>query len=479
MAISATPGRPFADIGDADSRPTVEEVRAAADQAESLSRDPKKLRRQQESINDLLTARRGEVQEGLLSPTRARFAQIRDHTEQPLQVLTEILVRTSDFKGEGSRFHSTPMRDVLNGLGLEPSPVAELQDRVTRLTNPDIDAEGLAGIAADLRAAGYQASMNQVLPLGYVTKSVVGAVGPEPVNRAIKPNFPVGPRPLGLSDVVVAVIDTGITDQVRTDQWLANIVAGPADIDPLYEVSRAGLPTSEIFDFSAGHGTFVTGVVQQVAPFSTILVRRAIGRDGIGNDVDVGIAMWQAVEQKGATILNLSLGSETPDDSPPLATLVALELIAESGIDVVVVAAAGNSQGIRPVYPAAFSAMSGIGVPVVSVAGLTMSNKPAPFSTHGFWVTCSTPGQCVLSTFAAGQETPDMDPAPDSWVLPDPWAIWTGTSFAAPQVAGAIARRCQESGDPPSVALSWLLAQGVDLPDYGKALEILRIADRP
>ena len=52
----------------------------------------------------------------------------------------------------------------------------------------------------------------------------------------------------------------------------------------------------------------------------------------------------------------------------------------------------------------------------------------------------------------------------------------SGTSFAAPQVAGAIARVCGRTGDPPSVALDWLLAQGVWVPDYGRALRILPVS---
>ena len=139
------------------------------------------------------------------------------------------------------------------------------------------------------------------------------------------------------------------------------------------------------FDYCAGHGTFVAGVVRQVAPTADLLVRRAIGQDGIGVDVDVAIAMLEAFDA-GADIINLSLGTETPHDQPPVATMVALEIIgerlaADSERDVVVVAAAGNNATSRPVFPAAFSGMPQLGVPVVAVAGLSVDLEPADFSS--------------------------------------------------------------------------------------------------
>jgi len=56
---------------------------------------------------------------------------------------------------------------------------------------------------------------------------------------------------------------------------------------------------------------------------------------------------------------------------------------------------------------------------------------------------------------------------------PDPFARWSGTSFAAPQVAGAVARLAQEYDLTPRQALARLLSSGKPVPDFGQALSIL------
>ena len=56
---------------------------------------------------------------------------------------------------------------------------------------------------------------------------------------------------------------------------------------------------------------------------------------------------------------------------------------------------------------------------------------------------------------------------------PDPWATWTGTSFAAPQVAAAVANECADRGGTPRESLAALLAGRPSVPDYGVGLEIL------
>jgi subtilisin family serine protease len=47
-------------------------------------------------------------------------------------------------------------------------------------------------------------------------------------------------------------------------------------------------------DFSAGHGAFVTGIIQQVAPTADIRVYRAVQSDGIGSELDIAGALLQA-----------------------------------------------------------------------------------------------------------------------------------------------------------------------------------------
>ncbi len=469
MVRRGRPGRPMGPSFDEYPPATREELLAAAQQAGRLGRrkDPKQLRQ----VYDRLIERRAGRDEGGRAPSGARLSYFEDDTGLPLLTMDELLVRTSDYEGDDKSFRRIPMRELLAPFGLAATRVELLDNRVTRLRREGMPTAQLAAIGARLRDNGYQASMNYCLPLGPIVKSVAGEVGPEPATRD-KPKYPGG-APTGAT---VAILDTGITDQPRTDGWLENIARDASggfddNVDRLYDI--AGAPE---FDLGAGHGTFVAGVVQQVDPTADIRVIKVLGADGIGGDVEVAIGILLAV-RGGARILNLSLGGETDGDQPPLATLVALEMLAEMreaiGTDVVLVAAAGNNWNTRPVWPAAFSAVDTPGVRVVSVAGLTTDFEPADFSTRGFWITFSTLANGVLSTFAKGRETPEMDPAPDEWLDDDPWAVWTGTSFAAPQVAGTIAWRVQQHGGNPSEAVDWLLDQGVWVPDFGRVLEIL------
>ncbi len=51
--------------------------------------------------------------------------------------------------------------------------------------------------------------------------------------------------------------------------------------------------------------------------------------------------------------------------------------------------------------------------------------------------------------------------------------MWTGTSFAAPQISGAIARRCEEFDETPPVALAKLLGGVPRTPPWGHKMTIL------
>lgn len=78
----------------------------------------------------------------------------------------------------------------------------------------------------------------------------------------------------------------------------------------------------------------------------------------------------------------------------------------------------------------------------------------ATFSNYGHWVDVYAPGVNVYSTYLRGtwEELPPNPPA--SWPI-DGYAIWSGTSFAAPQVAAAIADtlRQNQSVTPRQAAL--------------------------
>jgi len=383
-----------------------------------------------------------------------------------LLVRGEILITRQDYDGRPvpipGRRPDQYARRYLDELGMEASEVdcEDLHGRVVRLTNPHMSARELSEVAKVLRTRGFTASVSNITPTAPIGKAIGG---PLPAPPAADYHDDPGPG----KPAKVAVIDTGITAEIRGDNWLDDVHVPRGNNIDLLDVFP--LPGGDgLLDFDAGHGTFVTGIIQRIAPNADIRVYRALDPDGIASEVTVACEMIRAVKD-GADILNLSLGGQTPDDLPPIAIRAALDVIAEverrEDRKVIIVAAAGNFGDTRPCWPAAFRR-------VVSVAALTPDMQPSPWSSSGFWVTCATIGQGVRSTYVQGQESALVDPEPNVFGA-DSWAAWNGTSFAAPQIAGALARLHEKNQYPYREALRRLLAAGRPLPGFGQALKIL------
>ena len=79
----------------------------------------------------------------------------------------------------------------------------------------------------------------------------------------------------------------------------------------------------------------------------------------------------------------------------------------------------------------------------------------------------------IRSTYVPGVESPIFDLAPDTFGA-DAWALWSGTSFAAPQIAGAVARISYEEGVAPRAAVDKLDQYGKGVDGFGKAMRILQ-----
>jgi hypothetical protein len=307
-----------------------------------------------------------------------------------------------------------------------------------------------------------------IVPLGYVIKgddhplvtlgyTLKGDDHPI-VTGSRAPAAAVAPAP-----VRVAVVDTGLPLAPRGDGWLTDVVAGPEHVDPL-DV----MPATGRLDFGAGHGTFTAGIVRQVAPRCEIVIYRFTRGDGLGTDADAAAMLLRAAadgHRAGVrTVINASFGTPA---SPP-AVRAAVDHIHATCPDVLIVASAGNNGSDQPVYPAAFPSVVGVGA-------LTHDLRPAPFSSFGPWVGCSTVGIGVVSTFVPGVSPPEPDPRnPDQVFGADPWAMWSGTSFAAPQISGAVARLCYERpGLTPRAALSALLSGRPRSAGFGSIVRLL------
>ena len=104
--------------------------------------------------------------------------------------------------------------------------------------------------------------------------------------------------------------------------------------------------------------------------------------------------------------------------------------VARLGRHAVVVASAGNDGTVRPYYPAAMPGVVGVGA-------LDQARR-AGFSNFGPWVDACASGVDVVSTFFTDFD----DSAPGRGLVNRyrGWASWSGTSFAAPRVAAAIAQ---------------------------------------
>jgi subtilisin len=172
-------------------------------------------------------------------------------------------------------------------------------------------------------------------------------------------------------------------------------------------------------DFSGGPGTGAAGLVKEVAPDADILPVRVCDEDGFcrASRVVRGVC-WVVQNRQGPTVLNLSLGGDTPVEALKLALQAALS----QGIPVA--AAAGNqgSQGSPAHYPAAFDLPGLVAVGALERGPTQGVLRPAPYSTRGAYVDLAAPGtalECVTPGGGQGQ--------------------CTGTSFATPLVAGAMA----------------------------------------
>ncbi|MEM1229624.1 MAG: S8 family serine peptidase, partial [Pseudomonadota bacterium] len=258
----------------------------------------------------------------------------------------------------------------------------------------------------------------------------------------------------GSSDVIVAVIDSGIL--LNHPDLNDRLVSG---YDFIADAARArdgdGLdanpddPGDLAFGGSSSfHGTHVAGTIgaetnngsgaSGVDWSARIMPLRALGVDG-GTTFDVLQAMRFAAglsndsgttPPQAADIINLSLGSEFSSQTEQNT----IDEIRNLGI--LIVASAGNESSDLPSYPAAYDG-------VVSVAATTISNTVASYSNFGATIDIAAPGgdngtdlngdgisDGVVSTIGE-----DGSAGPIEFG----YAALNGTSMASPHVAGVMA----------------------------------------
>jgi hypothetical protein len=271
---------------------------------------------------------------------------------------------------------------------------------------------------------------------------------------------------------VVAILDNGcgrhpwLANVVRPEPMLGYDVIGHSEPDTNPEVwSVDGLPLDDSVDAVAGHGTFMAGLVHMFCPDASVVAVRVVEPDGVALESHVVLTLAQIAEvvrrhrngEQGGfpvDVLIMSMGyyHETSTEAAHSALAEVLAFLGTLGV--IVVAAAGNDATSRPMYPAAFAASSAgststSSVPVVSVGANNPDGSAAMFSNSGPWVKSWQPGASLVSTMPTtfrGTGTRSAGVASSGERQPvDPddfrtgFAVWSGTSFAAPVLGGQLA----------------------------------------
>jgi subtilisin family serine protease/nitrous oxidase accessory protein NosD len=227
----------------------------------------------------------------------------------------------------------------------------------------------------------------------------------------------------GSSDITIAVIDTGV-DYNHPD--LADNIWNNAgeSVDSADEDGNGYIDDIRGWDFANddnnpmddyGHGTHCAGIIGAIGNNSTgvsgvcwnisIMPIKALGSGGYGDISDLVDAIYYAANNS-ADIISMSWGGYAES----LTLKSAIEYAHSNGV--VLVAAAGNDNINRKLYPAAYEE-------VISVGVTDESDSKASFSNWGSWIDVSAPGVNIYSTY-----------------LYDSYANYSGTSMACPHVAG-------------------------------------------
>ncbi len=387
-----------------------------------------------------------------------------DRDDQPVpRVDAWRLLQRARARARGDRARTRLLDNVgldhvlsLDPVGGKTNPVGGKTNPVGGKTNP---------VGGKTNAPGSESYRDP----GSGGRQVAQYIGPAP-HRSIPVKRP-GRRP------VVAILDTGCgrhdwlpDDIVTRYPVLDGKVVGIPSSQPAPEVigDIAG-PFDGFLDEAAGHGTFIAGIIRQVSPEADIVAVRVADSQGTLLEGDFMLALRSLVKmmslpkRKGGRpidVLNLSFGyyHETPQDLLFDRTLAEL-LIAARRRGCAIVCSAGNDATDRPSFPAALWRWPGadFGVPDprdaaphVSVGALNPNGTMALFSNLGPWVRTYAPGAAIVSTFPgfnggvqagsrddrAGYRRETIDPDD----FGGGFGLWSGTSFAAPFVAGLLAR---------------------------------------
>ena len=342
----------------------------------------------------------------------------------------EVIVKWRDSaKGpETARAHGL---SVLAELG---TPEASMPEVVSTAGRP------VAQVVAELRADPA---------VEYAEPNYVVALAEDPAVAAVGVNDPkTGPQysldrmrvrdawslSVGATAGIVAVLDTGI-DFGHPD--LTGRILPGHDF-----VNNDGVAADD-----NGHGTWVSGIVAAnandgigiagISWLDRILPVKIMNASGTGDTSDLTSGIVWATDH-GATVINMSVGGF------PYSQFVHDAVRYAWDRNVVLVGAAGNNAMQTQFFPASYPE-------VVSVSATQVDDEFSNWSNYGADVDVSAPGASVLTTNCPVCKPIEQDISGDHR-----YTYISGTSFAAPNVAGVVALI---QAQYPTMSNAWVVSR--------------------
>ena len=219
----------------------------------------------------------------------------------------------------------------------------------------------------------------------------------------------------GDTSVIIGIIDTGV-------DWTHPDIRGNMWYGIGYDLGGSnGTPDNNPIELKPDHGTSVAGVASAVTNnqigiasigFNTHLMAVKITQDNMidsSTNIPYLLYPFEGIEyaaDHGAKVINCSFGG------PGFSNMEQEVIYYAIAKGALVVAAAGNDHVLEDSYPASYDG-------VLSVAATYLDDIKPYFSSYGYNVDCSAPGESIYTT-----------------KQPDTYAYESGTSFSAPLVSG-------------------------------------------
>ncbi len=288
---------------------------------------------------------------------KTRFEILKNPEDGSFYVKDEIIVR---MQPDAAGYRLTRLLEKINGTLLE-------RDRLTGLYRIRLPEN--TDVPAAQKRIGSAPGVSQVEP-NYAYPLLPPAQTPrlsDPDNESQEPNTEVGAAP-------IAILDSGIAPDTGLEALVVN--------------SLNAVDSGDAATDSLGHGTQMAyiasgmikpkGVDTDTGDRMPILPIKVFDENGYTSNYSIMQSIQFAVENE-ARVISLSWGSETRS------RFLDESLQAAEARGLIVIASAGNKPTGKPVYPAAYDSVIGVGA-------LTPDGKRWENSNFGDFVTLYAPG---------------------------------------------------------------------------------------